>query len=135
MKNRLLLCTAIVFFLANSLSAQQNVGDLLTQRQTIISNGGSTSSIDQQLYQLGHVPTAIVTLIGTNQIEFPFFQPIPDEKVTRIQQRLMATYSYVSAIEVIQTSSIIRITYTQAPSPTMITELVTHFSYNGHEIH
>ncbi len=122
-------------FMANPLNAQQNVEDLLNQRQGLIATGASTTSIDQQLYQLGHIPKAVVSLVTPNQIEFPFYHPISQEKVVRIQQRLIATYSFVSNIEVLQNISKIRITYTQAPDATMINELVTHFSYAGYEIH
>jgi hypothetical protein len=129
------MSSVMLLFWANSLCAQENVVALLNQRQALIDAGSSTSSVDQQLYQLGHVPAAIVTMISSNQLEFPYYHPIPQEKIVRIQQRLMATYSYVSNIEVLQNISKIRITYTQAPDAAMINELVTHFSYVGHEIH
>lgn len=135
MKNRLLLCTAIVFFLANSLSAQQNIGDLLTQRQTIISNGGSTISIDQQLYQLGHVPTAIVKQENPLLINFEYFHLISPGNAQQLQQRFLASYSFINNIEILTTVNRVRVNFNQSPTEEMINRIVSHFSFNGYEIH
>ncbi|MFY7990075.1 MAG: hypothetical protein ACOVO3_05035 [Fluviicola sp.] len=135
MTKRLVFLSIFSLGLTAGAYAQSTVQELLTQREVLIASGTSTSAIDSQLYGLGHVPKAIVNMSGTNQIEFPFYQAIPQEKVQRIQSRLMSYYSYVTAIDVLLSENKIRVTYSSAPTAEMINELVSHFSYIGHEVH
>lgn len=132
----------LTFALAMSLSthafsqdnSQQEIQQLLAQRETRIAEAQSTTDLDQQLFNLGYRPKAAVTVTG-NSIQFPLFLPVSANKQAVMQDRLRTAYPFLLSIQLDATAEHIVATVNDTPTPEMITDIITHFGFDGYEQH
>ena len=117
---------------------EQEIAQLLQSRNEQITLQQNTREIDQQLYLLGHLPKAVITsqLLENGQlrIEFPTYQPIPDAKKTRIEERLGQHYaSYLLSISVNKQQQLVTIIVPASTTSEQLDAIFDHFGYLGHE--
>lgn len=119
-------------------ATDQTIAGLLQQRNTLISGNESTRELDQQLYQLGHRPKAVIssqTLENGNlRVSFPFYLAIDEARKDRIVQRLTTYYSsYLYSLDISLISQEIILNLAPGTSGESIDAIVDHFGYLGHE--
>lgn len=137
---RQLIPLLLLFFFNQQAFAQagSEVTQLLNARNERIDQSLDTREIDRQLYALGHLPKAVVTTEtlenGHLRIQFPTYQPIPEAKKTRIEERLGVHYNaYLLSINVEPTLEKVTIVVPATTTAEQLDALFDHFGYQGHE--
>lgn len=116
----------------------QSITQLLSLRNERITQQLETREIDQQLFTLGYRPKAVITSEalenGQLRITFPTYQPIPDAKKARIEERLGQHYgAYLLSINVEPQLQKVTLLVPATTTSEQLDALFDHFGYLGHE--
>jgi hypothetical protein len=115
---------------------QNSVDSLNTLRSQLISDNQSTSEVDLLLHQSGNNPTCIIQQLDNYTFSFTSYRPLGDaQREEKVNLRLKAHYTYLNIIDFSDDFTSVRINCNQQLSPAIINELVSHFGYNGYEVH
>lgn len=115
---------------------QTSVDSLYTVRTQLILDHQSTIEIDLQLHQLGNNPTCVIQKLDEYSFKFiPYQGNLTEQREQKMNLRLKPHYSYLSTINFGDNFTSVIITCTEVITPSIINELVSHFGYNGYEIH
>lgn len=115
---------------------QTTVDSLKSVRSQLISSNQSTSDVDLLLYQSGNNPTCIIHQSDDYTFTFVPYQPLGNEqREQKMNLRLKAHYAFLNVIDFSDDFTSVRITCNEQLTPTIINELISHFGYNGYEIH
>lgn len=131
-------CLVFSFFSAASCYAQDNsqqITQLLTERETLLSQSQPTLEVDRQLFNLGYRPSAQVTVTG-NTINFPLF--IPDKivrPITPMESRIKSVNPTLISLTLNESDQSITAVFSQAPSSLNINDIIIHFGFVGYETH
>jgi hypothetical protein len=126
----------IVFSTIGYGQTQNSVDSLNTLRSQLISNNQSTSEVDLLLHQSGNNPTCVIRQLDNYTFSFPSYRPLGDaQREEKVNLRLKANYVYLNTIDFSDDFTSVRINCNQQLTPAIINELVSHFGYNGYEVH
>ncbi len=126
----------IVFSTITFGQTQSGVDSLNLVRSQLISNNQSTSEVDLLLHQSGNNPACIVQQLDNYTFTFTSYRPLGDaQREEKVNLRLKAHYAYLNVIDFSDDFTSVRINCNEQLTPTIINELVSHFGYNGYEIH
>lgn len=115
---------------------QNSVDSLNSLRSQLISSNQSTSEVDLLLHQSGNNPTCIIQQLDNYTFSFTPYRPLGDaQREEKVNLRLKAHYAYLNIIDFSDDFTSVRINCNQQLSPAIINELVSHFGYNGYEVH
>lgn len=115
---------------------QTSVDSLKSLRSQLISSHQSTTEVDLLLHQSGNNPTCIIHQSDDYTFTFIPYQPLGNEqREQKINLRLKAHYPFLNVIDFSDDFTSVRITCNEQLTPTIINELISHFGYNGYEIH
>lgn len=128
--------SAVVFSTIAFGQTSSNVDSLRAVRSQLISNNQSTSEVDMLLHQSGNNPTCIIQQLDNNTFTFVSYRPLGDtQREEKVNLRLKAHYAYLNVIDFSDDFTSVRINCNVQLTPAIINELVSHFGYNGYEIH
>jgi hypothetical protein len=120
-------------------SASADPANLLEQRSALIEQAQSTRELDQQLFNLGYRPKAIIATEvlenGSKRITFPTYLLIPEERKQRIIDRLTSHYLYLLSMEIDTGLREVTFLVPAATSQEELTAIFDHFGYLGYEEH
>lgn len=129
-----ILFSIFVFYFGDIAFGQNaTIESLLEQKQIAIQNGDNCIEINQKLYKLGHIPSAVVTDLENNQILFYYHQSIPPTKSNLINERLKSHYNFIQHIAINAADSFVIVQFNTSPTDYMIKEVVSHFAFDGYE--
>ena len=115
---------------------QSDVDSLNSVRSQLIANNQSTSQVDILLHQSGNNPACIIQQLDNYTFTFTTYNSLGDaQREEKVNLRLKAHYAFLNAIDFSDDFTSVRINCNQQLTPTIINELVSHFGYNGYEIH
>ncbi len=115
---------------------QSAVDSLNSVRSQLIANNQSTSEVDRLLHQSGNNPACIIQQLDNYTFTFTAYNPLGDaQREERVNLRLKAHYTFLNVIDFENNFTSVRINCNEQLTPTIINELVSHFGYNGYEIH
>ncbi|MGV3609931.1 MAG: hypothetical protein ACO1N0_03210 [Fluviicola sp.] len=115
---------------------QSDVDSLNSVRSQLIANNQSTTEVDLLLYQSGNNPTCIIRQLDNYTFTFTPYHSLGDaQREERVNLRLKAHYAFLNVIDFENNFTSVRINCNEQLTPTIINELVSHFGYNGYEIH
>jgi hypothetical protein len=115
---------------------QTSVDSLKSIRSQLISSHQSTTDVDLLLHQSGNNPTCIIHQSDDYTFTFVPYQTLGNEqREQKMNLRLKAHYPFLSVIDFSDDFTSVRITCNEQLTPTIINELISHFGYNGYEIH
>lgn len=115
---------------------QATVDSLKSVRSQLISGNQSTTDVDLLLHQSGNNPTCIIHQSDDYTFTFVPYQPLGNEqREQKVNLRLKAHYTFLNLIDFSDDFTSVRITCNEQLTPTIINELISHFGYNGYEIH
>ena len=131
------LTTALLFFTTIAFGqTQSGVDSLNAVRSQLISNNQSTSEVDMLLHQSGNNPACLIQQLDDFTFTFVPYRPLGDaQREEKVNLRLKAHYTYLNVIDFSDDFTSVRINCNQQLTSAMINELVSHFGYNGYEIH
>jgi hypothetical protein len=88
------------------------------------------------LHQSGNNPSCIVHQLDNFTFTFVSYRPLGDsQREEKVNLRLKSHYPYVNVIDFSDDFTSVRINCNEQLTPVIINELVSHFGYNGYEIH
>lgn len=135
-----LTAVLFLFFFSQVALAQQSdeITQLLNTRNERIAHQLDTREVDMQLYLLGHRPHAVIASEalenGQLRIVFPTYQPIPEAKKVRIEERLGQHYgAYLHSITVDPAQQRVTILVPATTTSEQLDAIFDHFGYLGHE--
>lgn len=129
-------CLLIVFSTIGYGQTQNSVDSLNTLRSQLISSNQSTTEVDLLLHQSGNNPTCIIQQLDNYTFSFTSYRPLGDsQREEKVNLRLKAHYAYLNIIDFSDDFTSVRINCNQQLTPAIINELVSHFGYNGYEVH
>lgn len=115
---------------------QTSVDSLNSVRSQLIATNQSTAEVDLLLHQAGNNPACIIQQLDSFTFSFVSYRPLGDaQREEKVNLRLKAHYAYLNLIDFSDDFTSVRINCNQQLTPTIINELVSHFGYNGYEIH
>nr|WP_294861522.1 hypothetical protein [uncultured Fluviicola sp.] len=115
---------------------QSTVDSLRSVRSQLISGNQSTTDVDLLLHQSGNNPTCVIHQSDDYTFTFVPYQPLGNEqREQKMNLRLKAHYTFLNVIDFSDDFTSVRITCNEQLTPTIINELISHFGYNGYEIH
>jgi len=115
---------------------QTGVDSLKSVRSQLISSNQSTTEVDLLLHQSGNNPTCIIHQSDDYTFTFVPYQPLGNEqREQKMNLRLKAHYSFLNVIDFSDDLTSVRITCNEQLTPSIINELISHFGYNGYEVH
>ena len=115
---------------------QSDVDSLNLVRSQLIANNQSTSQVDLLLHQSGNNPACIIRQLDNQTFTFTAYRSLGDaQREERVNIRLKAHYAFLNSIDFSDDFTSVRIHCNEQLTPTIINELVSHFGYNGYEIH
>ena len=126
---------AFSFFSAvscNAQSDQEQVTQLLAQRETLLNQSQSTLDVDTQLFNLGYRPKAQVTIIG-NGFTFPLFLPVSPNKQAVMESRIKSICPFLLTLQLNEQDQSIIAQLAETPTPDMIQEIIIHFGFESYE--
>lgn len=134
---RYVLSVSLIFLSTTTFGQTQSVVDSLNSvRSQLISNGQPTSDVDMLLHQSGNNPSCIIQQQDNFTFTFVSYRPLGDaQREEKVNLRLKSHYSYVNVIDFNDDFTSVRINCNEELTPLIINELVSHFGYNGYEIH
>ena len=134
---RYVLSVSLIVFSTITFGQTQSVVDSLNSvRSQLISNGQPTSEVDMLLHQSGNNPSCIVHQLDNFTFTFVSYRPLGDsQREEKVNLRLKSHYPYVNVIDFSDDFTSVRINCNEQLTPVIINELVSHFGYNGYEIH
>jgi hypothetical protein len=119
--------------------ASTDVTALLSERTALVEQGQSTRELDQQLFDAGYRPKAVVNILllenGTQRVTFPTYLMIPEDKKDRIISRLSAHMPYLSAMVINTTLREVTFFVPATVSQEELNAVFDHFGYLGYEAH
>ena len=128
---------SLMFF--TTIAFGQNTSDvdsLNSVRSQLIANNQSTSEVDMLLHQSGNNPACIIQQLDNYTFEFTAYRPLGDaQREEKVNLRLKAHYAFLNSIDFSDDFTSVRINCNEQLTPAIINELVSHFGYNGYEIH
>jgi hypothetical protein len=95
----------------------------------------SSSLIDRQLFQLNVRVEAPIRFINPETITFYTIFNIDENRALTYSNRLVSTYSFLQSVVFNSITEKLVVTFHQAPSQEQINLIVSHFSYQGHEVY
>lgn len=139
-KTKLIRCVTIASLIVISTisfgQTQSSVDSLNTLRSQLIASNQSTSEVDMLLHQSGNNPTCIIQQLDNYTFSFTSYRPLGDaQREEKVNLRLKTHYTYLNIIDFSDDFTSVRINCNQQLSPVIINELVSHFGYNGYEVH
>lgn len=139
-KTKLIRCvTTASLIVVSTMSfgqTQSSVDSLNTLRSQLIASNQSTSEVDMLLHQSGNNPTCIIQQLDNYTFSFTSYRPLGDaQREEKVNLRLKTHYTYLNIIDFSDDFTSVRINCNQQLSPAIINELVSHFGYNGYEVH
>lgn len=139
-KTKLIRCVTTASLIVVSTTSfgqtQNSVDSLNTLRSQLIASNQSTTEVDLQLHQSGNNPTCIIQQLDNYTFSFTSYRPLGDaQREEKVNLRLKAHYTYLNIIDFSDDFTSVRINCNQQLSPAIINELVSHFGYNGYEVH
>lgn len=115
---------------------QTSVDSLKSVRSQLISSNQSTTEVDLLLHQSGNNPTCIIHQSDDYTFTFVPYQALGNEqREQKMNLRLKAHYPFLNVIDFSDDFTSVRITCNEQLTPTIINELISHFGYNGYEVH
>lgn len=126
---------AFSFFSAISCHAQSDpdqITQLLTERDNLLSQSQSTLEIDKQLFNLGYRPKAQVTIIG-NGFTFPLFLPVSPTKQAVMESRIKSVCPFLLTLQLNEQDQSIIAQLSETPTPAMILDIIIHFGFEAYE--
>lgn len=134
---RYVITVSIIVFSTISFGQTQNSVDSLNSlRSQLISSNQSTAEVDLLLHQSGNNPTCIIQQLDNYTFTFTPYRPLGDaQREEKVNLRLKANYAYLNIVDFSDDFTSVRINCNQQLTPAIINELVTHFGYNGYEVH
>lgn len=131
-----LIVSPIFFSTIGFGQTSHSVDSLNSVRSQLISNNQSTSEVDLLLHQSGNNPVCIIQQLDNYTFSFTSYRPLGDaQREEKVNLRLKAHYAYLNLVDFSDDFTSIRINCNQQLTPAIINELVTHFGYNGYEVH
>lgn len=130
---RVAITTSAVVFSTTSFGQTSGIDSLNAVRSQLIQTGQSTTEVDLLLHQSGHNPTCRIHQTDENTFTFVPYQPGNEQREQKLNLRLKAHYTYLNGIDFSDDFTSVRITCNESLTPLMITELVSHFGYDGYE--
>lgn len=108
------------------------------QRTERISAGLDTRAIDLELFELGYRPTAVITDQHTLEngmlyVQFATYLPIAEDKITRVTDRLTATYPFLVNMHINPENQSVSVQLVSTATLSDLDQIVNHFGYEGHE--
>lgn len=139
-KTKLIGCvsTATLIVLSTISFGQNSTGaDSLKQlRSQLIASNQPTTEVDLLLHQSGNNPSCIIHQADDYTFSFTPYQPLGNEqREQKVNLRLKAYYPFLNYIDFSSDFMTVQINCNEKLTPTIISELVTHFGYSGYEIH
>lgn len=139
-KTRLISCVSTVSIIVlSTISFGQTAGsaDSLKQlRSQLITSGQSTTEVDLLLHESGNNPTCVIHQADDYTFSFTPYQPLGSEqREQKVNLRLKSHYPFLNYVDFSSDLTTVRINCNEKLTPNIINELVTHFGYNGYEIH
>lgn len=133
---RTFLCFLVLSFSgAVSCQAQSNqeqITQLLTQREALLSESSSTLELDKQLFNLGYRPKAHVTVIG-NGFTFSLFLPVSPTKQAAMESRIKSVCPFLLTLQLNEQDQSMIAQLSEAPTPAMIRDIIIHFGFEEYE--
>ncbi len=133
---RLTLCfLAFSFSGAVSCHAQSNqeqITQLLSQREVLLNESSSTLEVDKELFNLGYRPKAAVTIVG-NGFTFPLFLPVSPNKQAVMESRIKSVCPFLLTLQINEQDQSIIAQLSEAPTPAMIRDIIIHFGFEEYE--
>lgn len=115
---------------------QSDVDSLNSVRSQLIANNQSTNEVDLLLHQSGNNPSCIIQQLDNYTFTFAAYYSLGDaQREERVNLRLKTHYAFLNTIDFEDNFTSVRINCNEQLTPTIINELVSHFGYNGYEIH
>jgi hypothetical protein len=113
------------------------VSQLLQERASLIASGQSTTPTDIQLYELGHRPKAVFTIVATEsgsmKMICPLYRPFSPENVQGMFGRLSAHYPHLLSLEKGSDGVSLIGLFQSGTTAEQISEVTNHFGYDGYE--
>lgn len=139
-KTKLIGCVSTATLLVlSTISFGQSPGevDSLKQlRSQLIASSQPTAEVDLLLHQSGNNPTCVIHQADDYNFSFTPYQPLGNEqREQKVNLRLKAYYSFLNYIDFSSDFTTVHINCNEKLNPSIINELVSHFGYNGYEIH
>ena len=141
--NNIIALTIFAGALSSSTELRANSADslriqeLLQERAEVLRNNGKTKTIDQELFNLGYLPVAIVSKTSDDLniiMEFPLYKNIRKENEDRFIARVRSLYPQIEELNIDQEQELVKVNFTNNITEEEINSFLKIFGYQGFEI-